>query len=58
MGWLIMAALVAALFLFAWSYDRRTRRSGSDYRGISPEEYGNRLYGSMGSGKDVKFRRP
>ena len=58
MGWLIMAALVAALFLFAWSYDRRKRRSSSDYRGISPEEYGNRLYGSMGAGKDVKFRRP
>ena len=58
MGWLMVAALVAALFLFACSYDRRRRRSGSDYRGIGPDEYRNRLFASMGAGKDVKFRRP
>ena len=57
MGWLMVAALVAALFLFAWSYDRRKRRSGSDYRGMGPDEYRNRLWASMGSGKDVKSRR-
>jgi hypothetical protein len=57
MGWLIIGALVAALLLCAWSYDRRKRRSGSDYGGISPDEYGTRVRGSMASGKDVKFRR-
>jgi hypothetical protein len=58
MGWLIFAALVAALLVFAWSYDRRQRRSGSDHRGISPSELGTRVTGAMSSGKDVKFRRP
>ena len=45
MGWLIFAALVAALLVFAWSYDRRQRRAGSDHRGISPSELGTRVTG-------------
>ena len=58
MAWLLLAGPVAVLLLFALSYDHRRKGSGSDYQGISPEEYGTRLYGSSATGKEVKFRRP
>ena len=58
MVWLIIAVLMVALLMFGWSYDHRKRKPGSDYRGISPDEYSTRVYGSMNSGKDVKHHRP
>ena len=56
MGWFIVAVLVIAFAFLVWRRARRTRRSGVYYGGIGPEQTRARVWGNMGSGRDVKYR--
>ena len=56
MGWFIVAAIVIALALPVWRYDRRRRRSSADEGAVGPEQTRARVWGNIGSGKDVKYR--
>ena len=56
MGWFIVAALVIAFALLVWRTDRRARRSGPQTGGFGPEQTRWRVWGNMGSGRDVTYR--
>ncbi len=56
MGWFIVAALVIVFALLVWRRARRTRRSGFHLGGIGPEQTRARVWGNMGSGRDVTYR--
>jgi hypothetical protein len=56
MGWFIVAAIVIVFALLAWRKDRRMRRSGPDRGGFDPEQTRARMWGNLGSGRDVKYR--
>jgi hypothetical protein len=57
MGWFIAAAIVIAIVgLLAWRVSHRNRRSALDSFAFGPEDLRTRVWGNLGSGKDVKYR--